>query len=84
MSEDPAEAAAHLDLLLSDAALGALRRFIPGRSTDDDPLIPLTNARVMHALIPHSSLHVYHGGHLDLVTEAASMAPVVSDFLARP
>jgi polyhydroxyalkanoate synthase len=32
MTQDAAEDAAYLDLLLSDAALGVLRRFIPGRS----------------------------------------------------
>jgi poly(3-hydroxyalkanoate) depolymerase len=51
---------------------------------DDDPLIPLPNARVLHALIPRSRLHVYHGGHLGLVTEAAEHAPVVSRFLGEP
>jgi poly(3-hydroxyalkanoate) depolymerase len=48
---------------------------------DDDPIIPLANARLMHRLIPHSRLHVYHGGHLGLVTEAAELAPVVEEFL---
>jgi poly(3-hydroxyalkanoate) depolymerase len=48
---------------------------------DDDPIIPLANARLMHRLIPHSRLHIYHGGHLGLVTEAAELAPVVDDFL---
>ena len=50
---------------------------------DDDPLIPLPNARVLHALIPRSRLHIYHGGHLGLVTEAAEHAPVVSRFLGE-
>ena len=51
---------------------------------DDDPLIPLVNAKLMRLLIPHSQLHVYHGGHLGLLTEAAELAPVVDDFLAAP
>jgi poly(3-hydroxyalkanoate) depolymerase len=51
-------------------------------SGDDDPLIPLANARLMHSLIRRSQLHVYHGGHLGLVTEAAELAPVVGRFLA--
>jgi pimeloyl-ACP methyl ester carboxylesterase len=51
---------------------------------DDDPLIPLVNARLMRVLIPHAQLHVYHGGHLGLLTEAAELAPVVDDFLAAP
>jgi poly(3-hydroxyalkanoate) depolymerase len=50
-------------------------------SGDDDPLIPLANARLMHRLIPHSRLHVYHGGHLGMVTEAHEIAPVVDSFL---
>jgi poly(3-hydroxyalkanoate) depolymerase len=53
-------------------------------SGDDDPLIPLANARLMHLLIPKSRLHVYPGGHLGLVTEAATLAPVVDAFLAAP
>jgi len=53
-------------------------------SGDDDPIIPLANARLMHRLIPGSRLHVYHGGHLGLVTEAAQLAPVVDGFLAAP
>jgi pimeloyl-ACP methyl ester carboxylesterase len=53
-------------------------------SGDDDPLIPLVNARLMHLLIPKARLHVYHGGHLGLVTEAAALAPVVGAFLAAP
>ena len=51
---------------------------------DDDPIIPLANARLMKLLIPKSRLHVYHGGHLGLVTEAAELAPVVDAFLASP
>jgi len=52
-------------------------------SGDDDPLIPLANARIMRALIPGARLHVYHGGHLGLVTEAATLAPVVEGFLTE-
>jgi poly(3-hydroxyalkanoate) depolymerase len=52
-------------------------------SGDDDPLIPLANARLMRALIPGARLHVFHGGHLGLVTEAATIAPVVEGFLTE-
>ncbi len=48
---------------------------------DDDPIIPLVNARIMHRLIPHSQLHVYHGGHLELAADAERLAPVVEAFL---
>jgi poly(3-hydroxyalkanoate) depolymerase len=50
-------------------------------SGDDDPLIPLVNAQVMNRLIRGSQLHVYHDGHLGLVTKAAELAPVVDRFL---
>jgi poly(3-hydroxyalkanoate) depolymerase len=49
---------------------------------DDDPIIPLVNARIMHWLIPHSQLHIYHGGHLELATDAERIAPVVETFLS--
>jgi poly(3-hydroxyalkanoate) depolymerase len=49
---------------------------------DDDPLIPLANARLLRLLIPDSRLHIYNGGHLGLVTEAAELAPVVDTFLS--
>jgi len=50
---------------------------------DDDPLIPLVNARIMNRLIPGSQLHVYHGGHLDLIAEPHLLAPVIDRFLDR-
>ena len=36
---------------------------------------------MMHRLIPHSQLHVYHGGHLELGIGAERLAPVVEAFL---
>jgi poly(3-hydroxyalkanoate) depolymerase len=51
---------------------------------DDDPLIPLVNARLLRLLIPNSRLHIHNGGHLSLVTEAADLAPVVDEFLTAP
>jgi poly(3-hydroxyalkanoate) depolymerase len=48
---------------------------------DDDPIIPLVNARIMHRLIPRSKLHIYNGGHLELAADAERIAPVVEAFL---
>jgi pimeloyl-ACP methyl ester carboxylesterase len=48
---------------------------------DDDPIIPLVNARIMHRLIPHSQLHIYHGGHLELAADAERLGSVVEAFL---
>jgi poly(3-hydroxyalkanoate) depolymerase len=48
---------------------------------DDDPIIPLVNARIMRWLIKHSQLHVYQGGHLELAARPDRIAPVVEAFL---
>ena len=51
---------------------------------DDDPIIPLANARLMSALLPRSETHVYADGHLGLVTSADELGPLVSTFLLQP
>jgi poly(3-hydroxyalkanoate) depolymerase len=48
---------------------------------DDDPIIPLANARIMKALLPRAELHVFHDGHLGLITSAGALGPLVSGFL---
>jgi poly(3-hydroxyalkanoate) depolymerase len=48
---------------------------------DDDPIVPAINARIMHRLIPHSTLHIYHGGHVALVTDTEQVTPLVNAFL---
>jgi poly(3-hydroxyalkanoate) depolymerase len=48
---------------------------------DDDPIIPLANARIMAGLIPRARLHVYSGGHVELVLRPDLLAPLISDFL---
>jgi poly(3-hydroxyalkanoate) depolymerase len=48
---------------------------------DDDPIIPLVNARIMHRLIPRSELHIYHGGHLELAADSKRLAAAVEAFL---
>ena len=49
---------------------------------NDDRLVPVVNARIMHRLIPRSRLHIFHGGHLGLVLQAKELAPVIDAFLA--
>jgi poly(3-hydroxyalkanoate) depolymerase len=51
---------------------------------DDDPIVPQINARIMHRLIPHSQLYIFHDGHLGLGTSAQELAPVVERFLSAP
>jgi poly(3-hydroxyalkanoate) depolymerase len=48
---------------------------------DDDPIIPVVNARIMRWLIPRSRLHIYHGGHLELAADPERLAAAVEAFL---
>jgi poly(3-hydroxyalkanoate) depolymerase len=48
---------------------------------DDDPIIPMVNARLMAALIPRSQIFPYQGGHLELIAEPMRLAPAVESFL---
>jgi poly(3-hydroxyalkanoate) depolymerase len=48
---------------------------------DDDPIVPVVNARIMARLLPDSRLHLYEGGHIALITEADRLAPVIEKFL---
>ena len=68
------------------ASLPRLRRLQPPTlilAGDEDPIIPLVDARIMHRLIPHSQLRVYRGGHLELAAEAERIASVVEAFLTE-
>jgi poly(3-hydroxyoctanoate) depolymerase len=49
---------------------------------DDDPAIPLANARLLARLIPDARLLVVKGGgHLFLIDEPASVTPAIESFL---
>jgi poly(3-hydroxyalkanoate) depolymerase len=48
---------------------------------DDDPIVPLANAKILHHLIPHSQLFIFHDGHLGLMTQAEELSQVVEQFL---
>ncbi len=61
--------------------LGLIRQPTLVLGGDDDPIIPVANPRLQARLIPHARLHVYHGGHLAILTEAAELAPVIEAFL---
>ena len=50
---------------------------------DDDPIIPLANGRIMHRLMPGSELHIFRGGHLELLARADSLVPFINEFLGR-
>jgi poly(3-hydroxyalkanoate) depolymerase len=65
-------------------ALPAVRQKTLIVAGDDDPIIPIVNARIMHRLLPHARLHRHPGGHVDLITNADELAPVVDGFLGAP
>jgi poly(3-hydroxyalkanoate) depolymerase len=49
---------------------------------DDDPIVPLVNARILTRLLPHATLDIVpRGGHLFLLTHAAEVAPRIESFL---
>jgi len=51
---------------------------------DDDPLVPLVNARLLAALIPDATLHVVAGGgHLVLFDSTDEVGTVIDTFLGR-
>jgi poly(3-hydroxyalkanoate) depolymerase len=53
-------------------------------AADDDPIVPLANARLIARRLPNGRLHVVpDGGHLFLVTHADEVAAVVERFLAE-
>ena len=49
----------------------------------DDPIIPVANARILARLLPHATVHLHSGGHVDLITNAAELAPVIESFRDR-
>ena len=58
----PARGSFYQLISLADwTSLPRLRRPALILAGDDDPVIPLTNARIMHRLMPRSDLHIYHG-----------------------
>jgi pimeloyl-ACP methyl ester carboxylesterase len=51
---------------------------------DEDPLVPLANARWMAAAMPHARLRVVTGGgHLFLLDEPASVTAALTNFLSE-
>jgi poly(3-hydroxyoctanoate) depolymerase len=52
---------------------------------DDDPVVPVANARILHRLIPDARLHIVAGaGHLCLLEAPARTAAVITGFLTAP
>jgi poly(3-hydroxyalkanoate) depolymerase len=62
-------------------ALPAIRQPTLLIAGTDDPIIPTANAHLMHALLPHPQLYLHDGGHIDLITRADTIGPVIDSFL---
>ncbi|CAB3769037.1 poly(3-hydroxyalkanoate) depolymerase [Paraburkholderia humisilvae] len=63
--------------------LAALRQTTLVLHGDDDPIVPLSNAKILATCIRNATLHVVDDGHLLLITRAPEVAPVVREFLRR-
>jgi poly(3-hydroxyalkanoate) depolymerase len=50
----------------------------------DDPIVPVVNAKIMARMLPHATVHMHAGGHVDLITNAAELAPVIESFRDLP
>lgn len=51
---------------------------------NDDPIVPLANARILTRRIPDSRLHIVAGGgHLFVIEQATETAEIVAEFLAK-
>jgi poly(3-hydroxyalkanoate) depolymerase len=49
---------------------------------EDDAIVPLVNARLLAGLIPHATLHVFAGGHVEPLAAPKDFVPVIAKFLA--
>jgi poly(3-hydroxyalkanoate) depolymerase len=49
---------------------------------NDDPLVPVINARILAALIPRARLQVVDDGHLFLLSNPLGVAPSIREFLS--
>ncbi|GAC1601559.1 MAG: poly(3-hydroxyalkanoate) depolymerase [Acidimicrobiales bacterium] len=52
---------------------------------DDDPIVPVVNARILARLVPDSSVHIVPGGgHLFLMDGTPDVGEIITDFLDAP
>ncbi len=50
-------------------------------SGEEDPIVPVSNARLMARLLPNCTLDIFPGGHLEVVSAADKLGWTVSRFL---
>lgn len=49
---------------------------------DDDPIVPVVNARILAGLIPNATLHVFEGGHIEPLASPTDFGTMITKFLA--
>ena len=49
---------------------------------NDDPIVPMLNAHILHARIPNAELKIVDCGHLFLLTQAEILAPEIEGFFS--
>jgi poly(3-hydroxyalkanoate) depolymerase len=64
--------------------LRLLRQPVLVLAGNDDPIVPLVNARLMARVLRDARLEVFDDGHLFLVTQPDASAALVGRFLAEP
>jgi poly(3-hydroxyalkanoate) depolymerase len=63
--------------------LGSIRQPTLVMHGNDDPIVPLINAKILTNRIPGAQLSVFDDGHLFLVSRAAEAAAAVEGFLCQ-
>lgn len=58
-----------------------LRQPVLVLSGADDPIVPIANAHLLAGAIPNAQLEIMPGGHSEIITGAAQVAPRVARFL---
>ena len=65
-------------------ALPAIRQRTLIVAGEDDPIIPMINARIMNRLLPRARLSRHPGGHVDILLNADQIVPSIEEFLGKP
>lgn len=63
---------------------GDIRQPVLILAGEDDPIVRMANARLLHALIPNSRLEVFDCGHLFILTRLSACVAAVEEFLGMP
>lgn len=52
-------------------------------SGDNDPIIPLANARILSNFLPRARLHIFGGGHIDPLIDPSTVSDRIGEFLGE-